>query len=149
EQLINVAESMPFDYCVLMTNGLMMDDRPGDECPRGTIYVNIEDQTSFFVCVNRYTRLLYHMGSPDSPCNGFTTFFTDFRGSITKFACVEENLNVAACDVFPAGPQNEIRQIGPMPHTGGGFGDIRWQWTFDGSNSLTQRCSEFNDCDNA
>lgn len=147
EQLIVVADEMPFEYCYSIYTGVMSAPLANGGCPRGSVSAVAEDQASFFVCYIQYTGQIRHMSTPDSSCPGTTAFFTDFRGDITKFACVEENLNLESCDVFPAGPQNEIRQIGPMPNTSGGFFDIQWQWVFDGNNSPTQACSTA--CDNA
>ena len=147
EQLVVVADSLPLEYCYSQFTGVMSEPLTNGGCPRGSTPAVAEDQASFFVCYNFWTGQILHMNGPDSPCAYTTAFFTDFRGDLTKFACVEENLNLEACDVFPAGPQNEIRQIGPMPNTSGGFFDIDWQWVFDGNTSPTQACAD--DCDNA
>ncbi len=146
EQLIQISASLPFDYCYSLYTGALSDDLPGDVCPYRSVYVEIDGLSSFFVCMSPYTYRLTQVSSLED-CTGVPLFFIDLRGDISKYACVEENLSATGCDFFPAGPHNEIRQIGPIPNTSGGFIDCKWQWVFNGNNSPTQSCN--NDSSNA
>ena len=115
QMLIDVQNSLPFDYCYSVYTGQMFDDLPGDQCNFGQQYVVIDGLSSFFVCANPFTRYLSHLHSVDGCTGGFLVFFIDLRGDIDKHVCVEENLNPNRCDIFPAGgPQNEIRQLAPI-----------------------------------
>jgi hypothetical protein len=125
----------------------MSDDLANNTCPAGQVYVVEDGTTSFFVCYKPSTGQIYHITNPNQCTFGTLLFFIDLRGSISKYACTEDNLNLVQCDFFPAGPHNEIREIGPIPNTSGGFIDCTWQWVFDGNNSPTQSC--LNDSSNA
>ena len=144
EILIQISAELPFDYCVSRFSGILYDDRAGDQCAPGDRYVVEDGTTSFFVCYDRYTGRIYQAPA-NADCGSRTTvFFVDLRGDLTKFACVEENLHDALCDIFPAGgPQNEIRQLEPLINTAFGFQDCRFQYVFDGATSpATYSCAD-------
>ena len=148
QMLIQISASLPFDYCYSQYTKIISDDLPGDVCSGfGNIYTVIDGTSSFFICVNTFTRVMYQLNSIDGCTTGLLIGIIDLRGDIMKYVCVEENLNPLQCDFFPAGPHNEIRQIGPIPNTSGGFIDCMWQWVFNGVNSPTQSC--INDSSNA
>ena len=133
--LIDVPNSLPFDYCYSVYTNQMFDDLPGDQCNSGQQYVVVDGTSTFSACAHPFTRILSHLG-PGSTCAGFQVFFFDFRGDIMKYACVEENLNDNLCDVIPGGgPQNEIRQLEPLIITP--FIDNRFRLEFRGDQTNT------------
>ncbi len=138
EMLIQVSASLPFDYCYSLYTGIMSDDLYNNTCAgMGSVYVEIDGLSSFFACVNPYTGRLYHTTAADGCAAGqYTIGFIDLRGDITKYACVEDNLNPEECDVIPGGgPQNEIRQLSRLENTSFGFQDCPFQIEFGGEST--------------
>lgn len=121
EMLIQISASLPFDYCYSLYTGIISDDLNNNTCSGfGSVYVEIDGLSSFFACVNPYTGQMRHTTAADGcPAGTYVIGFIDLRGDITKYACVEENLNHNECDVIPPAPtQNEIRhleQVTPTP----------------------------------
>ena len=136
QMLIDVQNSLPFDYCYSAYTLQMFDDLPSDQCNFGQQYVVVDGLSSFFVCAHPFTRALSHAHSVDGCGAGFLVFFIDLRGDIDKHVCIEENLNDNLCDVIPGGgPQNEIRQLEPLIITP--FIDNRFRLEFRGDQTNT------------